>query len=92
MIARFITRLIRLLIRFYQRFISPALKVVFGPNSGCRYQPTCSHYFLQAVEIHGPLRGSWMGLWRILRCHPWGGFGADPVPPAKDHHCSHHHH
>lgn len=45
MLSRAITHLIRLLIRFYQRLISPALKVAFGPHSGCRYQPTCSHYF-----------------------------------------------
>lgn len=86
MISQTLTFVIRLLIRFYQRFISPALKVAFGPNSGCRYQPTCSHYFLQAVEIHGPLHGSWLGIRRILRCHPWGGFGEDPVPPSKHHH------
>lgn len=89
MISRAITSVIRVLIRFYQRFLSPLLKVAFGPHSGCRYQPTCSHYFLQAVETHGPLRGSWLGLRRILRCHPWGGFGEDPVPPAKPHHHSH---
>jgi putative component of membrane protein insertase Oxa1/YidC/SpoIIIJ protein YidD len=44
---------------------------------------------LQAVEIHGPLRGTWLGVKRILRCHPWGGFGEDPVPPASPHHHSH---
>lgn len=92
MLSRAITHLIRLLIRFYQRFLSPALKVAFGPHSGCRYQPTCSHYFLQAVEVHGPLRGSWMGLRRILRCHPWGGFGEDPVPPRTHSHQSSNHH
>jgi putative membrane protein insertion efficiency factor len=100
MISQTVTFLIRCLIRFYQRLISPALKVIFGPHSGCRYQPTCSHYFLQAVETHGPLRGSWLGIFRIMRCHPWSGFGPDPVPPRKpslsptakpEPPCSHHH-
>lgn len=64
------------LIRFYQVAISP-----WKPSS-CRYQPTCSAYAKEAIEVHGALRGSWLGLRRLLRCHPWGGFGYDPVPPA----------
>jgi uncharacterized protein len=84
----FFSTLIRILIRFYQRFLSPVLRVCTGPAAGCRYSPTCSNYFLQAVEIHGPLRGSWLGTCRIFRCHPWGGSGDDPVPPR----CGHAHH
>jgi putative membrane protein insertion efficiency factor len=76
--------LIRLAIRGYQIFLNPVLKALGGPNSGCRFQPTCSNYFLQAVESHGSLRGSWLGIRRIFRCHPWGGYGYDPVPPEQD--------
>jgi conserved hypothetical protein YidD len=72
--------LIRICIRIYQITLSPLLAAIGGPGSGCRFQPTCSEYFLQAVETHGALRGSWLGLKRIGRCHPWGGCGHDPVP------------
>lgn len=63
-----------LLVKFYQRAISPYL-----PNS-CRYVPTCSQYFIEAVKKYGPIKGGWLGVRRILRCHPWGGHGYDPVP------------
>ena len=72
--------LIRVVIRFYQRFVSPVIHVIGGPGSGCRYYPTCSEYFLRAVERHGLWRGGWMGVKRIARCQPWGGEGFDPVP------------
>jgi hypothetical protein len=81
--------LVRILIRGYQRFVSPAIHFVGGPAAGCRYRPTCSEYFLQAVEHHGFLKGSWLGVRRLARCHPWGGSGYDPVPgtdPAQHEH------
>ena len=62
------------LIRGYQLLISP-----FLPPS-CRFFPSCSDYARQAVASHGPLHGSWLALTRLLRCHPWGGLGYDPVP------------
>ncbi|HEY2573180.1 MAG TPA: membrane protein insertion efficiency factor YidD [Verrucomicrobiaceae bacterium] len=74
---------VRIAIRGYQRLISPLLHAIGGPASGCRFTPTCSEFFLQAVEIHGFWRGSWMGLKRIARCHPWSEGGPDPVPPKS---------
>ena len=61
-------------IQFYQRFISPGL------GSNCRYYPTCSHYTYEAVEKYGVRKGSWLGIKRIARCHPWHPGGVDPVP------------
>ncbi len=74
---------VKLLVRLYQVAVSPVIHRLAGPGAGCRYEPTCSEYFLIAVEKHGALRGSWLGLKRIARCAPWGGFGPDPVPPTK---------
>ena len=80
MISRFLSAVIRVLIRFYQRILGPMMKFTAGPAAGCRYTPSCSNYFLQAVALHGPFLGSWYGICRIFRCHPWGGCGYDPVP------------
>ncbi len=63
-----------LLIRFYQRFISPLLP------ASCIYQPTCSNYMLQAIERYGVFKGVWLGVKRIGRCHPFHQGGYDPVP------------
>jgi putative membrane protein insertion efficiency factor len=73
---------LRFCVRIYQITLSPILQWMGGPGSGCRFQPSCSEYFLQAIETHGATRGSWLGLKRIGRCHPWGGHGHDPVPAA----------
>jgi len=64
------------LIRVYQRLISPLL----GPR--CRFHPTCSAYAVEALRVHGALRGSWLAARRITRCHPLNEGGLDPVPPA----------
>ena len=62
------------LIRFYQVCISPLLP------PACRYTPTCSQYALEAFRKYGPFKGGWLTLRRLMRCHPWGGSGYDPVP------------
>jgi putative membrane protein insertion efficiency factor len=74
--------ILRLLLRGYQRIVSPILTTVFGPMGfGCRYEPTCSQYAMEAIETHGAFRGSWLAARRLCRCHPWGSCGPDPVPP-----------
>lgn len=65
-------------IRFYQMAVTP-----WTPAS-CRYTPTCSQYAVEGVETHGAVRGAWLAARRIARCHPWGGHGYDPVPPAAE--------
>jgi putative membrane protein insertion efficiency factor len=62
------------LIKIYQWVISPAI----GPR--CRFTPSCSHYAVEALKKHGLIKGTWLSLRRIARCHPWGGHGIDPVP------------
>lgn len=61
-------------VRIYQLVLSPVLPM------SCRFWPSCSHYACEALARHGALRGTWLGLTRLARCHPWGGAGYDPVP------------
>lgn len=76
------------LIRVYQYTLSPLT------GASCRYTPSCSHYGLEAIRVHGPIRGGWLTIKRIGRCNPWGGHGHDPVPEKKSkstvlHSCNH---
>lgn len=72
--SRAAARMLMAPIRFYQRFISPLTP------PACRFTPTCSQYALEAIQKHGPLKGLYLAVRRLLRCHPWGGSGYDPVP------------
>jgi putative membrane protein insertion efficiency factor len=72
--AKLISRILILFVQIYQYTISPIL----GAN--CRYTPTCSGYTIEALKVHGPIKGSYLAIKRILSCHPWGGHGNDPVP------------
>lgn len=71
--------ILQTLIRSYQIALSPLLP----PR--CRYYPTCSHYALEAIQLHGARTGSYLALRRVLRCHPWGGSGVDWVPGSLQH-------
>lgn len=71
-------RIFMALIQFYQKFLSP-----LKPPT-CRFYPTCSHYGMEAIRVHGALKGGWMTMKRILKCHPFHPGGFDPVPEKKD--------
>lgn len=73
-IRRTITKALIYPIRLYQRYISPLTP------PACRFTPTCSQYAVEALQKHGPIKGLYLAIRRILRCHPWGGSGYDPVP------------
>ena len=73
-ISCLLARLMSLPVPFYRACISPML-----PPS-CRFTPTCSEYAIEALRKHGPVKGSYLTIRRIMRCHPWGGSGYDPVP------------
>ena len=71
---KFLGSILIIPIKVYQILISPLL----GPS--CRFTPTCSQYAVEAIQKYGPIKGSWLAFKRIIRCHPWGGCGHDPVP------------
>lgn len=74
---KMLIHLLILPVRFYQYAISPLLPM------SCRHIPTCSAYTIEALKLHGIIKGSMLSVWRILRCNPWGTSGYDPVPPIK---------
>jgi putative membrane protein insertion efficiency factor len=74
-----LARVVWLAVQAYRYTLSP----IIGPV--CRYEPTCSVYALEALREHGAIRGSWLAVRRIARCHPWGGAGYDPVPRHSAH-------
>lgn len=76
-LARLIAVLLALPIRLYRAVLSPLLP------ASCRFHPSCSAYALQALELHGPVRGLWLGARRLSRCHPFHEGGLDPVPPPR---------
>jgi putative membrane protein insertion efficiency factor len=78
--------LLGLPIRLYRYLLAPLLM------PACRYAPSCSEYALEALAEHGALKGGWLAVRRICRCHPWGGSGFDPVPPRQPSGCAHRHH
>jgi len=81
-----LARALRSVVRAYQHLTA-------GRPSPCRYQPSCSAYAVEAIELHGAVRGGWLALRRILRCNPFGSHGWDPVPlPAEHHHTTDPHH
>ena len=77
MIKKFFSQILVLLVKFYQLAISP-----LSPAS-CRHQPTCSQYTIESIQEWGPLKGLWLGIKRLSKCHPWGTHGYDPVPKKK---------
>ena len=79
MLSLILGHLLRLMIRCYQLMIAPVL------GNNCRFEPSCSHYAAEAIERHGPWRGSVLAARRVLRCNPWGGGGYDPVPDRGGH-------
>ena len=76
-IKTIVTLLLILPVKFYQILLSPLF-----PQS-CRFEPTCSNYFIQALKVYGPIYGFWLAIVRISKCHPWGGYGYDPIPDKE---------
>ncbi|MCG8473887.1 MAG: membrane protein insertion efficiency factor YidD [Cytophagales bacterium] len=74
LLKRLLSAMLVGLVRLYQLAVSPMFP------AACRYTPTCSAYMIGAIRKHGPIKGFWLGIKRISRCHPWGGSGYDPIP------------
>jgi uncharacterized protein len=79
-----VARALHGLVRAYQHLRA-------GRPSPCRFEPSCSAYAAESLEVHGAARGSWLAVRRIARCHPWGGQGWDPVPPPPGDHVTDRH-
>lgn len=78
-LARIPSAMLIFLVRLYQVSLGPVM------GGHCRFHPTCSQYAIDSLSTHGALRGTWLTIRRLLRCHPLGGFGFDPVPPRAGH-------
>jgi putative membrane protein insertion efficiency factor len=87
-IARLPARALLALLWLYQRTLSPVLPVVLGPSCGCRFAPTCSHYAVEAIRVHGALFGTFLMLRRLVKCTPLHPGGLDPVPPRRVPRCT----
>ncbi|MGF1449455.1 MAG: membrane protein insertion efficiency factor YidD [Opitutales bacterium] len=87
-LSRVLAMLAMGLVQVYRYTLSPLKRLLFGPNCGCRFHPTCSAYALESLRQHGIVRGGWLSLRRILRCHPFHPGGHDPVPQACHVHSS----
>ncbi|MCX7872467.1 MAG: membrane protein insertion efficiency factor YidD [Verrucomicrobiae bacterium] len=80
-----VQQILIIIIRLYRLLLSPVISFICGPGSGCRYEPSCSVYAIEAIRLHGAIRGMILASRRVLRCHPWGGCGYDPVPQKHAH-------
>ena len=72
--SKFFSSLLLFVIYLYQKFISPMMP------ASCRYTPTCSQYSKESIIKHGPFKGTYLAFKRVIKCHPWGGSGYDPIP------------
>ena len=82
MLRRILAAPLWLLIQLYRLLISPVIHAIV-PGTGCRFQPTCSRYALDALRLHPLPKALWLIVHRVCRCNPWGGQGEDPVPPPR---------
>ena len=88
MLSKFLAKIFKIALGFYRLILSPSLHLMMGAGFGCRFEPTCSRYAAEALEIHGPARGALLTVKRICRCNPFAQAGYDPVPRAIAKPCS----